>query len=324
MRLGRATAGFLALLGAACAPSPGSSKASGSRCLQPVVHDGPAVAKVGITPITRDQIVEAIRAQGSSAPRHYKDVAEVKQFVEDQVRLELLAQAALERGLDHDPEVITAARKIMVRKLLERDLGEATFNEEGVVVSEKEMQAYYDRNRDQYMQPEMRRLAHIQLSPDEAGQSTAATLITELAAKPDNRTLFKQLAQKYSTATDSKDRGGELLFKTKQELSSEFGMSFANDVFLLGTNEIAPQPVQSKKGWHVVRVVAVRDTLARPLDEVRDEIREKLLKNQRSLAFDKYLGELRDRYPIAIYDDKLPDVIQGLQRTAEAQQETAP
>ena len=282
------------------------------------------MAKVGITPITRDQIVEAIRAQGQAAPRRYKDVGEVKQFVEDQVRLELLAQAALERGLDHDPEVIAAARKIMVRKLLERDLGEATFNEEGVVVSEKEMQSYYDRNRDQYMQPEMRRIAHIQLSPDEKGQSTAAALITELAAKTDNRALFKTMAQRFSTASESKDRGGELLFKTKQELASELGVSFANDVFSLATNEMAAQPVQSTKGWHVVRVVAVREALARPIDEVRDEIRERLLENQRSLAFDKYLAELRARYPIAVYDDKLALVLEGLQRSIEAAQEPTP
>ncbi|MEZ0311093.1 MAG: peptidyl-prolyl cis-trans isomerase [Myxococcota bacterium] len=292
--------------------------------MQPAVQEGPAVAKVGITPITRDQIVEAIRAQGQAAPRRYKDVGEVKQFVEDQVRLELLAQAALERGLDHDPEVIAAARKIMVRKLLERDLGEATFNEEGVVVSEKEMQSYYDRNRDQYMQPEMRRIAHIQLSPDEKGQSTAAALITELAAKTDNRALFKTMAQRFSTASESKDRGGELLFKTKQELASELGVSFANDVFSLATNEMAAQPVQSTKGWHVVRVVAVREALARPIDEVRDEIRERLLKNQRSLAFDKYLAELRARYPIAVYDDKLALVLEGLQRSIEAAQEPTP
>lgn len=323
MPYGRVLAHFLCLTVVACTPPQGRSGGNG-RCLQPAVQDGPAVAKVGITPITRDQIVEAIRAQGQSAPRRYKDVGEVKQFVEDQVRLELLAQAALERGLDHDPEVIAAARKIMVRKLLERDLGEATFNEEGVVVSEKEMQAYYDRNRDQYMQPEMRRIAHIQLSPDDKGQSTAAALITELAAKADNRALFKTMAQRFSTASDSKDRGGELLFKTKQELASELGVSFANDVFALATNEMAAQPVQSTKGWHVVRVVAVREALARPIDEVGDEIREKLLKNQRSLAFDKYLAELRARYPIAIYDDKLALVLQGLQRSIEAAQEPTP
>ncbi len=323
MHDGRVFASLLCLAVVACTPPEGRSGSSG-RCLQPAVHDGPAVAKVGITPITRDQIIEAIRAQGQAAPRRYKDVGEVKQFVEDQVRLELLAQAALERGLDHDPEVIAAARKVMVRKLLERDLGEATFNEEGVVVSEKEMQAYYDRNRDQYMQPEMRRIAHIQLSPDDKGQATAAALITELAAKTDNRALFKTMAQRFSTASESRDRGGELLFKTKQELASELGVSFANDVFGLGTNEMAAHPVQSTKGWHVVRVVAVREALARPIDEVRDEIREKLLKNQRSLAFDKYLVELRARYPIAIYDDKLALVVEGLQRSIEAAQEPTP
>ncbi|MBC7794817.1 MAG: peptidyl-prolyl cis-trans isomerase [Clostridia bacterium] len=301
---------------AALSCTPQSPASDERQCLTPSLRaGGVAVARVGVVPITCDQMVETIRSLGGNVGRKFKDRAEVKLFVEDQVRLELLAQAALERGLDRDPDVIAAARKVMVQKLLERDLGLAAFNENGVVVSEHELQSYYERNRDRYLQPEMRRIAHIQLIPDQNGQTAAAGLIAQLVAKTDNNSLFKQLAQKYSTAKDSKDRGGELMFKTKQELAEDFGVSFANDVWQLALNDIAPQPVQSTKGWHVVRVVAVRDALARPLDEVRDEIRDRLLKDSRSHAFERYLVELRTRYPVAIYEDRLNGISDALQRT---------
>lgn len=311
----RALAVFVLVLVGCTPPQPVSEE---RQCLTPTLRaGGVVVAQVGAVPVTAEQIVASIRALGASVGRKFKDKSEIKLFVEDQVRLELLAQAALERGLDRDPDVIAAARKVMVQKLLERDLGGAAFNEEGVIVSEHELQSYYERNRDRYLQPEMRRIAHIQLAPDQAGQTAASGLIVQLTAKTDNKSLFKQLAQRYSTATDSKDRGGELLFKTKQELADDFGVSFANDVWQLALNDIGPQPVQSTKGWHVVRVVAVRDALARPLDEVRDEIRDRLLKDSRSQAFERYLVELRTRYPVAIYEDRLTEVNDALQR-AEA------
>ena len=55
--------------------------------------------------------------------RRYARRKKLREFVEDQIRLELLARAGVERGLANDPEVVRAARSVMVRKLLRSDLG---------------------------------------------------------------------------------------------------------------------------------------------------------------------------------------------------------
>jgi hypothetical protein len=67
-------------------------------------------------------------------------------------------------------------------------------------------------------------------------------------------------------------------------------------------------------------VLAAREELARPLAEVRDEIRERLLKDQRSQAFDRYLAELRTRYPVAIYEERMQDIareLSGMQKAGK-------
>ena len=75
----------------------------------------------GTIPIASEEIQERLREQGKRAKR-YRHRRGLRRLVEDQVRFELLAQAALERGLDRDPDVVREARKVMVRKLLDRDL----------------------------------------------------------------------------------------------------------------------------------------------------------------------------------------------------------
>ena len=72
---------------------------------------------------------------------------------------------------------------------------------------------------------------------------------------------------------------------------------------------LAPEPVQSTRGWHVVKVVSRREALTRSLDEVRDDIRERLLKGKRSEHFDEYLAELKQRHPVALYDERLDEVL---------------
>lgn len=263
------------------------------------------VARVGLVPITAPQIVAAIKEHGAAGQRRYREPAELRLLVEDQIRLELLAQAAMERGLDRDPEVVAAARKIMVRKLLERDMDSARFDGEGATISEQAIVNHYERNRDKYLQPEMRRLAHIQLAPDEKGRALAVSLIAQLEAKPGDRTLFRQLAKRYSLDPGNRERGGEVSYTTHEALTQDFGLSFANQVFALATDELASAPVQSTKGWHIVRLISVREALVRPLDEVRDDIRERLLRTERSKTFDRYLGELRTRFPVALHEEQL-------------------
>ncbi|MEO1174679.1 MAG: hypothetical protein AAFX94_21905, partial [Myxococcota bacterium] len=110
----------------ACAVESPPAPVQPERCLELPPAAGVEVARVGRTALTTDRLRERIEQEGATAMRRYRDPAVLREFVEDQIRFELLAFAAMERDLHRDPDVVEAARKVMVRKLLESDLsGEA-------------------------------------------------------------------------------------------------------------------------------------------------------------------------------------------------------
>ncbi len=274
-----------------------------SSCLDAPERPGTPVAKVGDKVLTSGDLRERLRAQGS-ARRQYEDLGRLRQFVEDQIRFELLFQAARERGLSHDPDVVEAARKVMVRKLLQQDLGEKVFAGKA---DAQLVQKYYQSHIDEYQQPARLRLAQIQLAPTPEGFALAQNLTEKLKADHDEpEKLFRLLAAQYSEDGSSKNRGGELQsFVTQEELASAFGPSFAETAFAMEPATFSTAPVQSKRGWHVVEVIAHRDALARSLEEVRGEIEDRLLESERTQAFDHYLHDIRQRYPVALYEEAL-------------------
>jgi peptidyl-prolyl cis-trans isomerase C len=285
----------------ACDPSPPRSPA----CLAPPLGHGTAVARVGDVIISAEQIEQRVRAQGQN--RHtFESVKGLRELVEDQVRFELLAQAALDRGLARDPDVIDAARKVMVRKLLQRDLDPSVFED---AMGDDALRAYYERHRESYLQLEKRRFAQIQLQPTEEGRAIAQSIIDRIQGKANTGELLAQQAQRFSMDVTTKSRGGDSPFATLDEIRDDFGLSFANAVFSHEPGTLVAGPVASTRGWHVVRVVARREALTRDFAEVREQIREKLLQGQRSTQFQKYLEDIERTYAVAIYDDKLQGLL---------------
>ena len=108
----------LVVVGAACRAPPEPVH----RCLESAVPPGPLVAQVGPVTLTVEELGARARAQGPAGLRVLQERQELRRFVEDQIRLELLAEAALDRGLARDPEVVATARKAMAQRLLAADL----------------------------------------------------------------------------------------------------------------------------------------------------------------------------------------------------------
>jgi hypothetical protein len=269
--------------------------------LEPPPQTGRAVARVGEVAITAERLNGRIKAQGQ-ARRSYETVKGLRELVEDEVRYELLARAAYDRGLWRDPDVIDAARRVMVRKLLQRDLAPAQFSG---AVGDAALRAYYDEHRDNYLQPERRRFMQIQLAATSEGRALAQSLISRLQNKPD--ALFVSTQSHYPQNGPEPSRAGDFL--TQNEISAVYGITFATQVFNGEPGTVLSGPVQSIRGWHVVKVLARREALARDFEDVRDQIREKLLQGERSAEFQTYIEQLRQTYPVAIYADVMQSVL---------------
>lgn len=118
----------------------------------------------------------------------------------------------------------------------------------------------------------------------EAARVKAVALMEE-ARKPG--TNFAELAKKKSEGPSAAD-GGDLGFFRRGVMVAEFEKA----AFTLPVGGIS-DPIRTKFGWHVLKVEEHKALAAPPLEEVKDQLRERMLRGQLEKYTDQYVQELR-------------------------------
>jgi peptidyl-prolyl cis-trans isomerase SurA len=110
---------------------------------------------------------------------------------------------------------------------------------------------------------------------------------------------FVALAKKHSEGP-SKAEGGDVGFFKRGEMVG----AFDKVAFTLKPGEIS-EPVRSPFGWHVIQVVERRASATKPFEQVREELRDRLWREQMQHHTEQYVAELRKR---ALVDVKVPEM----------------
>jgi parvulin-like peptidyl-prolyl isomerase len=77
--------------------------------------------------------------------------------------------------------------------------------------------------------------------------------------------------------------------------------------FALKKGEVG-EPVRTKFGWHVIQVEDTRQAAAKPFDDVKDQLRDKLYREAVDRQTSAYLSELKKNASIDIKMDELKPV----------------
>ena len=157
----------------------------------------------------------------------------------------------------------------------------------GVKVTDKEIQAYYDKNKAQYAQPESRDVRHILVKTKK--------LADDLHAQLEGGADFVALAKRHSTDTASKASGGKLTITKGQTVAA-----FDKRAFELEVDEISA-PVKTEFGFHLIQALTkVKAATTTPLKDVKEAIRGQLLQEKKNKAMTAWVDELK-----ADYEDKV-------------------
>lgn len=100
-------------------------------------------------------------------------------------------------------------------------------------------------------------------------------------------TDFAALAKKKSEGPSAAD-GGDLGFFKRGVMVAEFEKA----AFTLPVGGIS-EPIRTKFGWHVLKVEERKSLSAPPLDEVKEQLRDKMLRGQLEKYTEQYVQELR-------------------------------
>jgi peptidyl-prolyl cis-trans isomerase D len=172
------------------------------------------------------------------------------------------------------------------------------------------LRGFYQEHPVRFTGPAAVRVSQILLS---AAARAARGGAAARALGPRDDRGFRRLVAAHSLDEDSKQRGGDLTFLERQPAAgggdahrpppTVIEAAFA----LTEVGQIAG-PVQSDRGFHVLRMGQRRPAALRPFEEVAAKLRQLVLEQQRSRRLDEWVAEMRNKVNIQVYEDKLRDV----------------
>jgi peptidyl-prolyl cis-trans isomerase C len=163
--------------------------------------------------------------------------------------------------------------------------------------TDREVAAWYQAHRQELVRPERVRLRQI-LTEDRAAAERA---VQQIAAGADFAELARRLSQDPSAAT-----GGY-----QGELSRDnLPPAFAEVIFSLKPGEVS-RVVPAEYGFHVFQVLARFPAGAVPLEEARDEVRERLRQERADRLLAELVREGRSQYNVVVHRRNLPFNYQG-------------
>lgn len=205
---------------------------------------------------------------------------------------ELLLQEARRLGLKSDPELDEAGRAeadddALVRSLLEQAVSPAE-------AGEKECRRFYEACQDRFRTPDLFDAAHILIEPvsdDEAGWAAAAARAREIAQQIGNDAKAFAAAARASSGCASAQQDGSL----GQIRRGELVESIQRGLEALDDGQTASEPVQSRFGWHVLRLQRRIPGRTIPFEMARDRIADTLEARSWSIESARYVAGLAVR-----------------------------
>jgi peptidyl-prolyl cis-trans isomerase C len=264
---------------------------------------GPAVARGNGITITADEFKARLDEQSPFIRARYSTLERKKEFLDNLIRFEVLALEAERQGLGNDPDVQQTLKKIMVQKLVQKN-----FSEPGATadVPEADVQKYYEEHVAEYVRPRRVRASAIVLqapqgSPERAKKLAAAQKALARLKAEDKRSplAFTQLVSELSDDVTTKAAGGDLQFKSRDELEKAYSTELADAVFSLKPGETSGV-VQSAQALYVVRFTGEQPELNRTFEQVKPQIANKLAREKKTKDFDEWLKRLREQAGITV------------------------
>lgn len=155
-----------------------------------------------------------------------------------------------------------------------------------ITVSDEELQEYYKQHSAQFEKPEERHASHILIAADEKAttevKAKAKARAEELLAQAKkNPAGFGDLAKAHSQDPGSAPAGGDLGFFQRGRMAK----AFDDTVFAMGAAGEIAGPVETRFGYHVIKLEGIKPAERQPLEEVRTQIEDEVRKSTASRLY---------------------------------------
>ena len=157
-----------------------------------------------------------------------------------------------------------------------------------VRITEADVKAYYEDNKDKFVTGESVNASHILVSTEEEA-------IDVLAKISGGEMTFEEAAQTYSSCP-SKEAGGNLGDFGRGQMVPEFDAA----VFAMNVGEVTATPVKTQFGYHLIKLNAKTESKALDYNEIRADLEQMMYGEKRREAYERKINQLKIMYPVDI------------------------
>lgn len=285
---------------------------------QPDLDDVQIVAEIGNEKITvadfdrmlTEQIELAVKSRPGLTPaeeqinreRYHKQLADPQRRAEELGKLiitRVLADEARKKQVHETRqfrERLTAmADSVLAQTLLFEEVSHRA------TVTDDDVSRFYEANRARYAQPAASFIAHV-LCADEAA---ARDVIRRVQAGE----RFDEIAKAESRDKSTRDQFGILTDPVVEGTDAVpiFGRNADLHAAIRNAeaSAVLPEPYQSPRGWHVIKVLSHRTRTEQPLDEIFEVVKSDTIAARTQEVSAQYLQELQQRYSVKLYPEAL-------------------
>lgn len=205
-------------------------------------------------------------------------------------------RAAFIRTLQAQGYTLTRFKEIEKEKIIVQAMRQAKITD-NFVVSPKQIQNFYDKNRSAYTVPEQVKLRMIVLregASDVIGANKRQTA-EEIREKIVGGAEFERMAQMYSEDEATSDLGGDWGWVEQNTLNEQL----TKTAFSLKAGETS-KVLQIGDSYYILFVEARKNASVKPMAEVREEIERNLIQQERMKAQQRWIDTLRRKAYIKI------------------------
>lgn len=268
------------------------------------------IGQAGSLRVTAAEVKDTLAALGDAGAAAAGDPVAAGQLVRSLLAQRLLLREAEAAGYERRPETVARLARAREVALTESWL-ESVSAPPAAYPSEAELKAAYESARPQLALPRTWRLAQIFVAlPKDAGTEAAAVAEQKLTsirqALRDKTADFAALAAQHSEEADSAGRGGEIGWLEENRIQPAILERLSGLKV-----EAVTEPVRLDDGWHIVKLLDVREPRTPPLEEVRRGLVQRLRAEKARANREAHLAALLRRHPVAINELALAELLRA-------------
>ena len=242
------------------------------------------LANVGPLTVKESEVEEFLLSLGQRG-QQYNNPQGRKVILEQIIGNKLLLLDARKNLYETEPEFKAELARLK-ENLLVNYAGNKVIS--AVTVSDKEIEAYYEENKNQFGGGETVNASHILVDSEEKA-------LEILAAIKSGEISFEDAAKAHSSCP-SGQRGGNLGDFGQGQMVPEFDSA----VFSMEVGEITETPVKTQFGYHLIKLNAKNEESIPSLEEVKPQLKDMLLRDKQHKAYESRINQLKILYPVDI------------------------